>query len=132
MNKPLNKDIVPSRIVLNESKDTLTMEYAGDIRHPLPAEYLRVLSPSAEVRGHGRGQEVLQFGKRLVSISSIAKSGNYAIQITFSDGHDSGIFTWDYLYDLGANYDSRWATYLETLQQAGQTRDPDTQVVKLV
>lgn len=132
MNKPLDSQLVPSRIVLNESKDTLTMEYAGDVRHPLPAEYLRVLSPSAEVRGHGRGQEVLQFGKRLVSITGISKSGNYAIQISFSDGHDSGIFSWDYLYELGSDYESKWATYLQTLQQAGQSRDPDTQVVKLV
>ena len=123
---------MPSRIVLNESKDTLTLEYAGDIRHALPAEYLRVLSPSAEVRGHGRGQEVLQFGKRNVTVSGIAKSGNYAIQISFSDGHDSGIFSWDYLYELGSNYESKWAAYLQTLQQAGQSRDPDTQVVKLV
>ena len=91
-----------------------------------------MLSPSAEVRGHGPGQEVLQFGKRQVTIRSIAKSGNYAIQITFSDGHDSGIFTWDYLYELGADYDNKWAAYLETLRQAGQSRDPDTQVVKLV
>ena len=132
MNKPLDSQLVPSRIVLNESKDTLTMEYAGDVRHPLPAEYLRVLSPSAEVRGHGRGQEVLQFGKRNVSISAISKSGNYAIQISFSDGHDSGTFSWDYLYELGSHYESKWATYLQTLQQAGQSRDPDIQVVKLV
>ncbi len=125
-------NIVPSRIAVNEAKDCLSIDYQGDVRHQLPAEYLRVLSPSAEVRGHGPGQEVLQFGKRQVGISKIAKSGNYAIQITFSDGHDSGIFTWDYLYDLGANYDSHWASYLETLRQAGQSRDPDTQVVKLV
>jgi DUF971 family protein len=131
-NGALTKNIVPSRIVLNESKDTLTLEYAGDIRHLLPAEYLRVFSPSAEVRGHGRGQEVLQFGKRTVSISGIGKSGNYAIQISFSDGHDSGIFSWDYLYDLGSNYQSKWASYLLSLQQAGQSRDPDTQIVKLV
>jgi DUF971 family protein len=75
---------------------------------------------------------VLQFGKRQVTIRSIVKSGNYAIQITFSDGHDSGIFTWDYLYELGADYDNKWAAYLETLRQAGQSRDPDIQVVKLV
>jgi DUF971 family protein len=125
-------NIVPSRIAVNEAKDCLSIDYQGDVRHQLPAEYLRVLSPSAEVRGHGPGQEVLQFGKRQVGISKITKSGNYAIQITFSDGHDSGIFTWDYLYDLGANYDSHWASYLETLRQAGQSRDPDTQVVKLV
>ena len=97
MNKPLDAKLLPSRIVLNPEKDLLTIEYAGDIRHTLPAEYLRVLSPSAEVRGHGRGQEVLQFGKRLVTISSIIKSGNYAIQISFSDSHDSGIYSWDYL-----------------------------------
>ena len=131
----MNNDLsstVPRRLSVNQAKDCLSIDYAGDVRHPLPAEYLRVHSPSAEVRGHGKGQEVLQFGKRLVTINSITKSGNYAIQIFFSDGHDSGIFTWDYLYDLGANYDSHWATYLETLNQAGQSRDPDTQVVKLV
>jgi len=121
-----------SRITVNEAKDCLSIDYQGGVSHQLPAEYLRVLSPSAEVRGHGPGQEVLQFGKRQVTISKIVKSGNYAIQITFSDGHDSGIFTWDYLYDLGANYDSHWTGYLETLRQAGQSRDPDTQVVKLV
>lgn len=131
----MNNDLsstVPRRIAVNQDKDCLSIDYTGDVRHQLPAEYLRVLSPSAEVRGHGPGQEVLQFGKRLVCIDSITKSGNYAIQIYFNDGHDSGIFTWDYLYDLGANYDRHWATYLETLNQAGQSRDPDTQVVKLV
>ena len=124
--------LVPKRIAVNEAKDCLSIHYQDDLRYQLAAEYLRVLSPSAEVRGHGPGQEVLQFGKRQVTIRSIAKSGNYAIQITFSDGHDSGIFTWDYLYELGADYDNKWAAYLETLRQAGQSRDPDTQVVKLV
>lgn len=123
---------VPRRMAVNQAKDCLSIDYAGDLRHQLPAEYLRVLSPSAEVRGHGTGQEVLQFGKRLVTIDSIAKSGNYAIQIHFSDGHNSGIFTWDYLYDLGANYNSHWGSYLETLNQAGQSRDADTQIVKLL
>ena len=123
---------VPRRLAVNQAKDCLRIDYPGDVRHQLPAEYLRVYSPSAEVRGHGKGQEVLQFGKRLVCIDKITKSGNYAIQIVFSDGHDSGIFTWDYLYDLGANYDSHWAAYLESLNQAGQSRDPDTQIVKLV
>ena len=126
------RSTTPRRIALNQAKDCLTIDYAGDVRHQLRAEYLRVLSPSAEVRGHGPGQEVLQYGKRLVTIDSITKSGNYAIQIYFNDGHDSGIFTWSYLYDLGANYEDHWATYLETLRQAGQSRDPDTQVVKLV
>lgn len=122
---------VPSRIVVSEKKDALNMQYQGDIRFNLPAEYLRVFSPSAEVRGHGRGQEVLQIGKRDVLIKAIAKSGNYAIQITFDDGHDSGIFTWDYLFELGSNQTDNWAGYVQRLHQANQSRDPDTQVVKL-
>ena len=122
---------VPSRIVVSEKKDALNMQYQGDVRFNLPAEYLRVFSPSAEVRGHGRGQEVLQIGKRDVLIKSIAKSGNYAIQITFDDGHDSGIFTWDYLFELGSNQTDNWADYVQRLHQANQSRDPDTQVVKL-
>ena len=122
----------PNQIVVNSDKDTLSLGYADGTRYTLAAEYLRVLSPSAEVRGHGTGQEVLQFGKRHVKISAIAKSVNYAIQITFSDGHNSGLFTWDYLRDLAINYQSNWDTYLETLQKAGKSRDPDTQVVKLV
>ena len=122
---------VPSRIVVSEKKDALNMEYQGDVRFNLPAEYLRVFSPSAEVRGHGKGQEVLQVGKRQVRIESIQQSGNYAIQITFDDGHDSGIFTWDYLFELGSNQTDNWANYLQRLHQASQSRDPDTQVVKL-
>ncbi|CAI8368092.1 DUF971 domain-containing protein [Porticoccaceae bacterium] len=122
---------VPSRIVVSEKKDALNMQYQGDVRFNLPAEYLRVFSPSAEVRGHGRGQEVLQIGKRDVLIKAIAKSGNYAIQITFDDGHDSGIFTWDYLFELGSNQTDNWADYVQRLHQANQSRDPDTQVVKL-
>ena len=122
---------MPSRIVVSEQKDALNMEYQGDVRFDLPAEYLRVFSPSAEVRGHGKGQEVLQVGKRQVRIESIQQSGNYAIQITFDDGHDSGIFTWDYLFELGSNQTDNWANYLQRLHQANQSRDPDTQVVKL-
>ena len=122
---------VPSRIVVSEKKDVLNMQYQGDVRYNLPAEYLRVFSPSAEVRGHGRGQEVLQIGKRDVLIRAIAKSGNYAIQITFDDGHDSGIFTWDYLFELGSNQTDNWADYVQRLHQANQSRDPDTQVVNL-
>jgi DUF971 family protein len=122
---------MPSRIVVSEQKDALNMEYQGDVRFDLPAEYLRVFSPSAEVRGHGKGQEVLQTGKRQVRIESIQQSGNYAVQITFDDGHDSGIFTWDYLFELGSNQTDNWANYLQRLHQANQSRDPDTQVVKL-
>ena len=95
---------VPSRILVSEQKDALNMEYQGDVRFQLPAEYLRVFSPSAEVRGHGKGQEVLQTGKRHVGIQALEKSGNYAIRITFSDGHDTGIFSWDYLFELGQSH----------------------------
>ena len=122
---------VPSRILISEQKDALNMEYQGDVRFQLPAEYLRVFSPSAEVRGHGKGQEVLQTGKRHVGIQALEKSGNCAIRITFSDGHDTGIFSWDYLFELGSNHTDNWANYLQRLHQASQSRDPDTQVVKL-
>ncbi|MDB3966353.1 DUF971 domain-containing protein [Porticoccaceae bacterium] len=122
---------VPARIVVSQQKDTLSMEYPGDVLFNLPAEYLRVYSPSAEVRGHGKGQEVLQVGKRQVKIASIQQSGNYAIQISFDDGHDSGIYTWDYLFELGSNQTPNWADYLQRLHDANQSRDPDTQVVKL-
>ena len=122
---------IPSRVVVSESKDTLHMEYPGDVRFQLPTEYLRVFSPSAEVCGHGKGQEILQTGKRHVIIQSLEKSGNYAIRITFDDGHDSGIFSWDYLFELGTNQTDNWAGYLQKLHDAGESRDPDIQVVKL-
>ena len=122
---------MPTRIVVSEQKDTLHLEYQGDVRFSLSAEYLRVFSPSAEVRGHGAGQEVLQVGKRHVLITSLQQSGNYAIQISFDDGHDSGIFTWDYLFELGSNHTDNWADYLQRLREAKQSRDPDTQVVNL-
>ncbi len=121
----------PKRILVNKKKDMLTLEYEQR-QFDLPAEYLRVFSPSAEVRGHGHGQAVLQFGKKFVLIDNVVASGNYAIQIIFSDGHDSGIFSWDYLFDLGSNYSQNWSNYLDQLHQAGQSREPDTQVVKLL
>lgn len=122
---------VPTRIVVSEQKDVLHLEYQGDVRFSLTAEYLRAFSPSAEVRGHGAGQEVLQVGKRHVLITSLQLSGNYAIQISFNDGHDSGIFTWEYLFELGSNHTDNWAGYLQRLHEANQSRDPDTQVVNL-
>ena len=121
----------PKRILVNKKKDMLTLEYEQR-QFDLPAEYLRVFSPSAEVRGHGHGQAVLQFGKKFVLIDNVVASGNYAIQIIFSDDHDSGIFSWDYLFDLGSNYSQNWSNYLDQLHQAGQSREPDTQVVKLL
>lgn len=89
----------------------------------LPYEFLRVNSPSAEVRGHGPGQEVLQVGKRDVTIVSADSVGHYGIQATFSDGHSTGIFSWDLLYQLGLNQDSLWAQYLQQLEAAGASRD---------
>ena len=123
---------MPSRVVLRESKDALTLTYSDGREYTLPAEYLRVYSPSAEVRGHGEGNETLQFGKRLVTINALEKSGNYALQIVFSDGHDSGIYSWDYLQALAENYEDKWATYLEKLHDAGLSRDIDSQVIKLM
>ena len=120
----------PTRVLVTEAKDAIKLEYGFDGQHKLPAEYLRVFSPSAEVRGHGRGQEVLQFGKLNVLIQSIEKAGNYAIQITFDDGHNSGIFSWDYLFELGENYTDNWIGYLGRLHEAGESRDPETQVVR--
>ena len=122
---------VPKRILVAETRDTLSLEYDQQ-QFNLSAEYLRVFSPSAEVRGHGQGQQVLQFGKRYVRIDSVVRSGNYAIQIIFSDGHDSGIYSWDYLFDLGTNYHQNWRAYLDQLYRAGKSREPDTQVVKLL
>jgi DUF971 family protein len=123
---------MPSRVVLPESKDALTLTYSDGQKYTRPAEYLRVYSPSAEVRGHGEGNETLQFGKRLVTINALEKAGNYALQIVFSDGHDSGIYSWDYLQALAEGYEDRWATYLEKIHSAGLSRDLDAQVIKLM
>jgi DUF971 family protein len=89
----------------------------------LPAELLRVLSPSAEVRGHGEGNEVLQFGKRNVRILKLEPTGNYALKITFDDGHDSGLYNWEYLQNLCINTDKFWQGYLDRLAKAGKSRD---------
>ena len=123
---------LPSQVVLRESKDALILAYSDGQEYTLPAEYLRVYSPSAEVRGHGEGNETLQFGKRLVTINALEKAGNYALQIVFSDGHDSGIYSWDYLQALAENYEDKWAVYLKKLHNAGLSRDLDAQVIKLM
>jgi DUF971 family protein len=123
---------LPSQVVLRESKDALILTYSDGQAYTLPAEYLRVYSPSAEVRGHGEGNETLQFGKRLVTINALEKAGNYALQIVFSDGHDSGIYSWDYLQALAENYEDKWAVYLKKLHNAGLSRDLDAQVIKLL
>ncbi|GAA4648462.1 DUF971 domain-containing protein [Kistimonas scapharcae] len=123
---------VPSDIRLRRKSGILELGYASGMKHELPAEFLRVYSPSAAVRGHGAGQEVLQTGKKHVQLTGVEAIGNYAIKLIFDDGHDSGIYTWEYLYNLGAHYESYWQDYLERLHQAGASRDPDLGVVKFM
>jgi len=113
----------PINIVLHTASRVLEVEFDDGARFKLPFEFLRVYSPSAEVRGHGRGQEVLQVGKRDVTIDALEPVGHYAIKPTFSDGHDSGIYAWDYLYELGQEQAELWAEYLERLREAGASRD---------
>lgn len=115
---------IPHEIRLNKERNTLILKYEHG-EHHLPAEYLRVYSPSAEVRGHGVGQEILQTGKRFVSITDLEMTGNYALKISFSDGHDSGLYDWDYLHNLGANHAALWQNYLDQLTAAGSNREFD-------
>ena len=114
----------PAAINLRRRSAVLELVYADGEAHALPAELLRVLSPSAEVRGHGPGQETLVAGKRHVQFKAIEPQGNYAIRIVFNDGHDTGIYTWDYLLHLGRSQESLWQDYLAKLEAAGQSRDP--------
>src|SRR5690606_25550500 len=120
----LSKTPRPTEINLHRVSRALDVAFADGPRFSLPREYLRVFSPSAEVRGHGPGQAVLQVGKRDVNIEAIDPVGHYAVKLTFSDGHDTGIYSWEYLYELGARQDSNWKTYLARLEQAGKSRDP--------
>jgi len=113
----------PQSITVHEQSRVLELVYSDGAHFRIPFELLRVCSPSAEVMGHGPGQEVLQTGKRGVTLTGLAQVGNYAIQPGFSDGHDSGIYTWDYLYELGRDQDRLWQRYLERLQEAGVDRD---------
>ena len=115
--------IRPTEINLHQVTRVLEVKFEDGRVFTLPVEYLRVFSPSAEVRGHGPGQEVLQVGKSEVNISAIDPVGMYAVKFVFSDGHDTGIYSWDYLYDLGAKQDSNWKSYLARLAQAGKSRD---------
>ena len=113
----------PTEITLHQQSRALEIAFDDGTRFKLPYEYLRVYSPSAEVRGHGPGQEMLQVGKRNVGIVEIEPSGSYAIKITFDDGHDSGLFTWEYLYGLGRDQQILWHNYLHRLEKAGESRD---------
>ena len=123
MNANMTATPAPESITLHGQSRVLEVAFADGARFRIPFELMRVCSPSAEVQGHGPGQEVLQTGKRGVEITAIAPVGHYAIQPTFSDGHDSGIFTWSYLYELGRDQDALWQQYLQRLADAGADRD---------
>jgi DUF971 family protein len=120
----------PLGLKLRQRSRELELEYAGGEHYSLPCEYLRVYSPSAEVRGHGSGQETLQTGKINVGITDIKPVGRYAVQLVFDDGHDTGLYSWDYLYELCIHQSQRWQDYLDRLNQAGASRDPNEQVIQ--
>jgi len=113
----------PTDIVLHTASRVLEITFDDGAHFRLAFEFLRVYSPSADVRGHGPGQETLQVGKRDVSIDALEPVGHYAIKPTFSDGHDSGIYAWDYLYELGVQQEQLWGQYLQRLEAAGASRD---------
>jgi DUF971 family protein len=114
--------ITPTEIKLRRAENLLVLTFDDGTTASLPAEYLRVESPSAEVQGHNPDQKQLVAGKRHVGITGLEPTGNYAIRLIFSDGHDTGIFSWDYLHRLGLEYAQRWADYLEALEKAGLNR----------
>ena len=117
---------IPSEIRLHQKSRRLELIYEGGEAYTLDFEYLRVYTPSAEARGHGPGQETLQTGKRNVVIERIEPVGTYALRLVFSDGHDSGLYSWDMLYNLGKHHDQLWAEYLEQIEKQGLSRDIDT------
>ncbi|MCC7041676.1 MAG: DUF971 domain-containing protein [Burkholderiales bacterium] len=114
----------PTNIVLHNRSRVLEITFDDGHTYKLPYEFLRVHSPSAEVRGHGRGQERLQAGKREVTITTVEPVGYYAIRPTFSDGHNSGIYSWEYLHEIAVSQDKLWNDYLARLAAAGASRDP--------
>ncbi len=112
----------PTEVNFHKVSRILELTFDDGSTFELPTEYLRVYSPSAEVQGHGVGQEVLQVGKEDVNIGRIEPVGHYALNLIFDDNHDTGIYSWEYLYQLGAHYEKKWAQYLERLEAAGHTR----------
>ncbi len=119
----MSESKIPTTLTLHKQSRTLEIAYDDGVVFHLPFEFLRVHSPSAEVRGHGRGQEVLQVGKRNVLITALEPVGHYAIQPHFSDGHNTGIYSWNYLYSLGTDQTALWADYLRRLSAAGYEND---------
>lgn len=112
----------PTEIRLRRSARVLVVSFSDGRRFELPFEYLRVYSPSAEVRGHGAGEHVLQIGKERVGIDAVEPVGNYAVRLVFDDGHDSGLYSWDVLYELGDRQEENWRDYLDRLRRAGVRR----------
>ena len=123
MPEPSESGPAPTEIRLHQKSRLMEIAFADGPSFKLPYEFLRVYSPSAEVRGHGPGQEVLQAGKSKVDIRSLDPVGSYAVQPTFSDGHATGIYSWEYLHHLGENQERLWAEYLARMEQAGASRD---------
>ncbi len=122
---PMSATPSPTEIKLHQKSRVLEIAFSDGRSFSLPYEFLRVFSPSAEVRGHGPGQEVLQTGKREVNVVTLDPVGSYAVQPTFSDGHATGLYSWDYLYSLGAEQDRLWSDYLAKLEAAGASRDQE-------
>lgn len=122
----------PSKILLREQGAALVLEYSDGIRNELAAEYLRISSPSAEVQGHGGQGGELPTGKEQVKITGIERAGNYALRLTYSDSHDSGIYTWIYLKQLIKEKEQRWQNYLIELRKMGLSREPEVQVVRFM
>ena len=116
---------IPTEIKLHQASRAMELSFADGTNFRMPYEYLRVYSPSAEVRGHGPGQETLQAGKRGITILEVEPVGHYAIRPKFSDGHDTGIYSWEYLHDLGTRQQELWQRYLARLVAAGASRDTD-------
>jgi DUF971 family protein len=114
---------IPTEIKLHQVSHVLEIAFSDGTRFKLPYEFLRVYSPSAEVRGHGPGQEVLQIGKKNIEVKGIEPVGSYAVQLTFSDGHDTGLYSWDYLHELGENYVELWDRYMNRIEVAGASRE---------
>jgi len=123
---------IPSTIKFHSKSQTLELAWDSGKAYELPAEFLRVYSPSAEVRGHGVGNEVLQTGKKDVRILKLEPVGNYSLKITYDDGHDSGLYNWDYLKDLCENQERHWQNYLNRLEQAGASREASQIMFKSV
>jgi len=115
---------LPTEIKLHQKSRVLEVAFNDGKTFRLPCEFLRVYSPSAEVRGHGPGQEVLQTGKKNVEITRVEPVGHYAVQLTFSDSHDTGIYSWDLLYDYGVRQEEMWRHYLKRMEAAGASREP--------